>query len=59
MSADFVPTAEQALLLLLIFEEAAQAGYGFADGLSFHAIPGLEDAAADYIRDRIVNGADE
>lgn len=37
-------------LLAVLFERAAEAGYGFArPGPSFEAIPGLEDAAADFI----------
>lgn len=32
-----------------IFAKTEAAGYGIADGASFEAFPGMEDAAADYI----------
>lgn len=38
-----------ALELLLAYDAAAQAGFGFRQGTSFYAIPGQEAAAADYI----------
>lgn len=37
-------------LLTFLFKRAAEAGYGFADGATFEAMPGLEDAAADFIQ---------
>lgn len=39
-------------LLKFLFREAEKAGFGLACGTSFEAIPGLEDAAADYIAGR-------
>ncbi|MBM0128060.1 hypothetical protein [Pimelobacter simplex] len=35
--------------LTFLFKQAAEAGFGFANGPTFEAIPGLEDAAADFI----------
>lgn len=35
--------------LAWIFRMAEDAGWGIANGPSFEAFPGLEDAAADYI----------
>ena len=42
-------TYEEAVALVLAFEDAAKAGFGFRVGYGFEAIPGLEDAAADFI----------
>jgi hypothetical protein len=36
-------------LLTFLFKEADKAGFGYANGPNFEAIPGLEDAAADFI----------
>ncbi len=47
-------------LLRFLFREAEKAGFGFADGPRFEAIPGLEDAAADFIEDLLVRlGGDQ
>ncbi|GAA1543511.1 hypothetical protein [Nocardioides humi] len=35
--------------LTFLFKQADKAGYGYANGPNFEAIPGLEDAAADFI----------
>ncbi|MGD8214046.1 hypothetical protein [Aestuariimicrobium sp. Y1814] len=36
-------------LLVWVFQQADKAGFGIADGTSFEAFPGCEDAAADFI----------
>ncbi|WP_156161679.1 hypothetical protein [Nocardia vulneris] len=35
--------------LAWLFHETEKAGFGIADGASFEAFPGCEDAAADYM----------
>lgn len=45
-----VPPPEHVALLALLFKQAEAAGWGIANGASFEAYPGLEDAAADYIQ---------
>lgn len=54
---NYTPSVEEALALLMAFEDAANAGLGFRVGTSFHAIPGLEDAAADFIEARMLGAA--
>ena len=41
-------------LLTFLFKQADKAGFGYANGSSFEAIPGLEDAAADFIEGLLV-----
>ncbi|MFT4227815.1 hypothetical protein [Micropruina sp.] len=41
--------ADCAIELLCAFDAADKAGFGFRQRFSFYAIPGLEDAAADFI----------
>lgn len=48
MSA-YVPDERDLAALAVIFRCCEQAGWGIADGPSFEAFPGCEDAAADYI----------
>ena len=45
MSNQFDPLA----VLADLFRKAEEAGWGIANGTSFEAFPGLEDAAADFI----------
>lgn len=44
------PPPHYLLILADLFKQAENAGWGIADGASFEAFPGLEDAAADYIQ---------
>ena len=47
--SDYMPTPDQLAELTVALDAAARAGYGFRVGASFYAIPGCEDAAADFI----------
>ena len=42
-------------LLAQLFKKAEEAGWGVANGASFEAFPGLEDAAADHIESLLDN----
>lgn len=37
--------------LTFLFKQADKAGFGYANGPNFEAIPGLEDAAADFMQE--------
>jgi hypothetical protein len=37
------------MVLILLFSKTADAGLGYADGASFEAIPGLEQAATSHM----------
>lgn len=43
------PSTTEWFVLSALFRKAADEGYGFFDGTRFEAIPGMENAAADYM----------
>lgn len=45
------PTTPERQFLAALFAEADRAGFGVADGCTFEAYPGQEDAAADFIEE--------
>ncbi|TQN32064.1 hypothetical protein FHX37_1989 [Haloactinospora alba] len=44
------PSTTEWFVLSALFRKAADEGYGFFDGTRFEAIPGMENATADYIQ---------